>query len=398
MFDIPHPASRIPHPQAAAIEAGGCRNAGRVDRPSQPKTMYRRILSGSVFVLVACRGAAPAPPAPGVVQEPVAAEASAESLYADEDVTYTNPSSGLTLAGTLSLPETSGPHPAVLLISGSGAQDRDSRIAGHRPFAVLADAFARRGIAVLRVDDRGVGGSERGPLDVTSADFSTDVEAGVAFLRARPEIDPNRVALVGHSEGAMIAPMVAARDPQLAGIVLLAGPGVPGKQVLVSQSRAVLESKGVPPGIIETAVAQQEKTMAAIAEAPTVEAARDGVLGIVGDNEVTRSAIEAQIIPWTLYFVKFDPEPVLRDVSCPVLALGGTLDTQVVASENLPAIEAALREAGNSDVTVEALAGLNHLFQPAKTGDPDEYASSKVAFDEAVVQQIGDWLTSRLRP
>ncbi|MCR9165650.1 MAG: alpha/beta fold hydrolase [Nannocystaceae bacterium] len=316
--------------------------------------------------------------------------------YLVEEVTYTNPTSGLTLAGTLTIPEAAGPHPAVLLISGSGAQDRDSTLLGHRPFAVIADDLTRRDIAVLRVDDRGVGGSERGPAGVTSEDFATDVEAGVAYLRTRAEIDPGRVALVGHSEGGMIAPMVAAKDPKLAGIVLLAGPGVPGKQLLVSQARALLQAKGMPEGMVEAAVEQQEQTMTAVDEAETVEQAREGVLDVVGDNEMTRKAVEAQIIPWTLYFVKHDPAPTLERVQCPVLALGGTLDTQVVASENLPAIESALRKGGNEDVTIQTLEGLNHLFQPAQTGDPDEYQGSKVTFDEASLELIGDWLSARL--
>lgn len=316
--------------------------------------------------------------------------------YLEEEVTYTNPTSGLTLAGTLTFPETTGPHPAVLLISGSGSQDRDSALLGHRPFAVIADYLTRRDIAVLRVDDRGVGGSERGPNDVTSEDFATDVVAGVAYLRARSEIDPDRVGLIGHSEGGMIAPMVAAKDPKLAGIVLLAGPGIPGKQLLVSQARALLQAKGMPEGMVETAVAQQEQTMTAVEKAETVEQAREGVLAVVGDNEMTRKAVEAQIVPWTLYFVKHNPAPILERVQCPVLALGGTLDTQVVASENLPAIESALRKGGNEDVTVQALEGLNHLFQPAKTGDPSEYQTSKVTFDESSLERIAEWLSARL--
>lgn len=347
--------------------------------------------------LASCRApaptTAPAPPPPRTAAPEPSVPAPA---YREEDVTYRNPASGLTLAGTLTLPTSPGPHPAVLLISGSGAQDRDSTIFGHRPFAVLADHLARRGLAVLRVDDRGVGGSDRGPLDVTSEDFATDVEAGVAFLRSRAEVDPGRVALIGHSEGGMIAPMVAAKDPKLAGIVLLAGPGVRGEQLLVSQSRALLQAKGMPEGIVETAVAQQTEAMGAVAKAETVEEARAGILAVVGDNEMTRQAVEAQIIPWTLYFVKHDPAPVLQRVRCPVLALNGTLDTQVVGSENLPAIEAALRAGGNADVTTEALAGLNHLFQPAKTGDPSEYEASEVTFDEAALERISEWLVARL--
>ena len=318
------------------------------------------------------------------------------TTYVSEDVTYENPASHLTLAGTLTLPESPGPHPAVVLISGSGAQDRDSTIFGHRPFAVIADHLSRRGIAVLRVDDRGVGGSDRGPDDVTSEDFATDVEAGVHYLRSRPEVDPKRVGLVGHSEGGLIAPMVAAKDPELAAIVLLAGPGVSGKELLVSQSRAILQAKGMPEETVAGAVAQQEEVMTVVAASTSVEEAREGVLAIVGDNPMTRPAIEAQIIPWLVYFVKHDPAEDLRQVHCPVLALNGSLDTQVLAAENLPAIEAALHEAGNPDVTTERLEGLNHLFQPAKTGDVSEYEASEVTFDAAALQRMGDWLTARL--
>ena len=357
-----------------------------------------RRLALVLALLPACHpSAAPTPPAPAPPPASGAEPAPTLTTYVSEDVTYPNPTSGLTLAGTLTLPDAPGPHPAVVLISGSGAQDRDSAIFGHRPFAVIAEHLSRRGIAVLRVDDRGVGGSERGPDDVTSMDFATDVEAGVLYLRSRPEVDPKRVGLVGHSEGGMIAPMVAAKDPELAAIVLLAGPGVPGKQLLVSQARAILEAKGMPEETVAGAVAQQEKAMSAVAEAATVQEAREGVLAVVGDNPMTRPAIEAQIIPWLVYFVKHDPSEDLRQVHCPVLALGGSLDTQVLASENLPVIAAALKEGGNPDVTVETLERLNHLFQPAKTGDVSEYEASKVTFDEGALERIGDWLTERLR-
>ena len=346
---------------------------------------------------------APAPaPDPAPQPEPVVDAAHpqhpvAPFPYAEEEVEYTNARSGLKLAGTLSVPPSAGPHPAVVLISGSGAQDRDSTVFGHRPFAVLADHFARRGLAVLRVDDRGVGGSERGGDDVTSEDFATDVEAGVAFLRARPDVDGSRIALVGHSEGGAIAPMVAARDPEISGIVLLAGPGVPGQQLLLSQARALLEAQGMPDGVVESAVMQQAKVLQALAESESVEEARNRVIETAGvETEAVRKAVEAQVVPWTLFFVKHDPRGPLAEVRCPVLALGGTLDTQVVSSENLPAIENALRTAGNTDVEVVELKGLNHLFQPAKTGAPEEYESSTVTFDEDALQRVGTWLEARL--
>lgn len=375
-----------------------------------------RWLLGSFLALAACRPApATNPPAPtatptAATETPQTPEPESEPQanahpqdpkppfpYASEDVDYTNPASGLKLAATLTVPQGDGPHPAVVLISGSGPQDRDGSLFGHRPFAVIADALTRRGIAVLRVDDRGMGESERGPLDVTSADFATDVVAGVAFLRSRPEVDPARIGLVGHSEGGMIAPMVAAEDPKLAGIVLLAGPGVPGKELLIAQTRALLEAKDVGGPIVDKAVEQQTQVMTAIAEASSVEEARERVLEVVGStSSATRKAVEGQVIAWTLYFVQYDPRPALQNVKCPVLALGGSRDTQVLSSTNLEGIGAALAAGGNQAVTTRELDGLNHLFQPATRGTPDEYANSTVTFDEGALGLIGDWLLENL--
>lgn len=318
--------------------------------------------------------------------------------YASHDVEYTNAVTGLKQAGTLTVPKGDGKHAAVILISGSGSQDRNSEVFGHRPFAVIADHLSRKGISVLRVDDRGVGGSELGEnLDVTSADFAIDVRGSVDFLRTREEIDPERIALVGHSEGGMLAPMVAVEDERIAAIVLLAGPGVPGDELLIGQTAAILKARGAEGDILEIGIAQQKRTIEAIATAESVEAARARVLEITGvDTPQVREAIEAQIIPWMLYFVQYDPAPTLARVQCPVLALGGSLDTQVVATQNLPAIEAAVRKGGNDDVQAEELAGLNHMFQPAKTGDVSEYKTSKITFDEAALDRMSDWLTSRL--
>lgn len=361
------------------------------------------------IALAGCRPA-PAAPAPAATSAPTPEPAPAPVdpdhpqhpvppfPYRSEDVTYRNPKSGLTLAGTLTLPEaTNVRHPAAILVSGSGPQDRDGTVFGHKPLWVLADRLTREGIAVLRVDDRGVGGSERGDIDPTSADFATDVAAGIAFLRTRADIDPKRIAVVGHSEGGMIAPMVAAEDPSIAAIVLLAGPGLPGRDVLVAQAKALLVARGLPEETAAKATEQQGKILTAIAEAPDIESARSSVLAIVGiDNEATRAAVEQQVIPWMVYFLRHDPRPVLARVRCPVLALGGSLDLQVLARDNLPAIEAALREGGNDDVTTRELPGLNHLFQPAQTGDVAEYERSKITFDESALDEIAGWLRARL--
>ncbi|MGH1561008.1 alpha/beta fold hydrolase [Caulobacter segnis] len=195
--------------------------------------------------------------------------------YRAEDVSYRNPASGLTLAGTLTLPEGAGPFPAVVLITGSGAQDRDETVFGHKPFWVIADALTRKGVAVLRVDDRGTGGSQAGPPGSGGIPaLVTDVAAGVAFLRARADIDPARIGLVGHSEGGQVAPLVAAEDPRVAFLVLMAAPGVDGATLLVAQNRALFAASGMPDDQVETLVRNRAERFAAVRDARDVADAR----------------------------------------------------------------------------------------------------------------------------
>ena len=314
--------------------------------------------------------------------------------YRSEEVAYVNPASGLKLAGTLTLPQGSGPYPVAVLITGSGPQDRDETIFDHKPFLVIADALTKRGLAVLRVDDRGVGGSQAGDIKAaTTADFATDVEAGVAFLRGRKDIDPDRIGLIGHSEGGVIAPIVAAKDPKIAFVVMLAGTGVQGGKVLSTQARDMALAGGASP---EAAKRQGDTVGAAtllVRMQPDPASANAKIVALLTGLGAPQQAAEAQgemlTSPWFDYFIKLCPAEALGQVRCPVLALNGEKDRQVSAEQNLPAIKEALTQ--SKDVTVTALPGLNHLFQTAKTGSITEYEEIEETIAPVALATLVDW-------
>jgi pimeloyl-ACP methyl ester carboxylesterase len=333
--------------------------------------------------------------------------------YDEEEVTYPNPRAGITLAGTLSLPRTSGPHPAVLLISGSGPQDRDELVMGHRPFLVLADHLVRAGIAVLRVDDRGIGKSTGVFKDATTADFADDALAGLEFLKTRPEVDAKRLGLVGHSEGGIAAPMVAAGSKDVAFVVLMAGVGVSADELLALQTRLILRATGATEAMIAMnddalrrmcAVVRAEKDPA-LAETKLREVTADLQQKLVAmDPALAETATQnlegsVQMVnsPWFRYLLSIDPTVSLRAVKVPVLAVNGSLDLQVDARQNLPAIEKALRDGGNKDVTTVELPGLNHLFQSAKSGSPAEYTTIEETMAPAALKTISDWIVVRTK-
>jgi len=315
--------------------------------------------------------------------------------YRSEDVTIPTPTPGVQLAGTLTVPEGSGPFPAVLLITGSGQQDRDETVFGHKPFLVLADALSRRGVAVLRVDDRGMGGSTGPVVTATSADFAVDAGASFAFLSARPEIAHDRIGLIGHSEGGTIAPLVAQADPRVAFIVLIAGPAVSGEALLVEQSRRIQLGSGIDPAVAESNVATQARIMHAVAEnagsAEAAIAAVDAVLTGAGMPEAQRQAIAPQFAsPWPRWFIAHDPRASLAALHIPVLALYGGKDVQVPADQNAPALRAILPSA-----EVVVLPNLNHLMQPAETGMTSEYATIPTTIDPSALSAIVDWVAAR---
>ena len=315
--------------------------------------------------------------------------------YREEQVSYDNKTQHVTLAATLTIPPGKGPFPGVLLITGSGPQDRDESLMGHKPFLVLSDYLTRKGIVVLRADDRGVGKSTGTFTGWTTADFATDAEAGVMFLKTRAEVASHKIGLVGHSEGAIIASMLAARNPDVAFIVMMAGPGVPGKEILPQQTLLILEATGRSQQEAEKASAHEREILELAEQEPDdsllEEQLREQAAGKVPEAQM-EGEIKTLTSPWFRYFLTYDPGTALRKVTCPVLAIGGEKDLQVPAKQNLPVIRKALEEAGNKHFEVDELAGLNHLFQTAKTGTPSEYAEIEETMSPVAMDKIASWI------
>ena len=331
--------------------------------------------------------------------------------YDEQEVSYRNEKDNIKIACTLTLPRGGGPYPAVLLITGSGAQDRNETIAGHRPFLVLADHLTRNGIAVLRVDDRGIGGTDIGSLSATSENYAEDVLAGVNFLKQRKEINPKMIGLIGHSEGGMIAPMVAARSNDVAYIVLLAGPGQRGEDIIYTQTELIHKAQGTPPDTLAHILALSRK-INAIVKAETdgnriEQRINEEIAAYVGTlNDVQKKQFEPAaaavkgFIPmyrtaWYRYFITFDPRPVLKNVKVPVLALNGEHDLQVAWKENLDLIAASLKTGGNEDVTIKSFPKLNHLFQTSATGLLSEYNQIEETISPEVLKTISDRILRR---
>jgi pimeloyl-ACP methyl ester carboxylesterase len=308
----------------------------------------------------------------------------------------------VTLAGTLTLPQGNGPFPAAILITGSGPQDRDESLMGHRPFAVLADYLTRHGIAVLRYDDRGTARSTGSFEGATTADFATDAAAAYAFLRGRPGIDRNKIGYIGHSEGGMVGPLAAPDSPGLAYMVLLAGPGERTRDLLEAQRRAIGQTMGLSAAELDQAGPLNSRLLEiAAGDLPQAEAEAamravltDEALAGAGLTPAQRDLMMARVLdPWFRWFLRYDPGPALRALHMPVLALNGSLDRQVLPEANLAGIRAAL--AGNPDVTITLLPGLNHLFQNARTGGIGEYAEIEETMAPVALQTVADWIRAR---
>lgn len=326
--------------------------------------------------------------------------------YEEREVVYRNEVDGVTIAGTLTIPAGDGPFPAVVMITGSGPQDRNESLMGHQPFWVVADHLSRRGIAVLRSDDRGIGGTTGVTMASTSENFALDVLAGVQFLKTTDRIDPARIGVVGHSEGGIVGPMAAAQSEDIAFVVMLAGTGLPGDEILRLQTRLISKASGL---YSESQLDEMEQKHRAVTESVMHGASDEEQLEAIQDlmraqgaqleESAMRQAAQQQLLqmksPWMTYFLKYDPRPVLRRVKCPVLAINGSLDLQVPADENLAEIERALTEAGNGDLTTRKLEGLNHLFQHATNGTPAEYSTIEETFAVEALDLIAEWINER---
>ena len=322
--------------------------------------------------------------------------------YISKDVTFENKEANVTLAGTLTIPDLKGTFPAVLLIPGSGPHDRDEAIFGHKIFLVLADYLTRHGIAVLRVDKRGIGKSTGDYAAATTMDFASDALAGVNYLLTVKQVNHRKVGLVGHSEGGIIAPIVADKSRNVAFVVLLGGSGVPGYKIILSQLAAIDRASGVSDSSVNASLAVEKKLLnIVLAEKDSSKAAAS--LRQVLETELKQASAEADanisqlLSPWYRSFLAYDPVPALRKLKCPVLAVWGSKDLQVPPAENMPAVEKALKSGGNKDFNVVEISGLNHLFQDAKTGSPLEYGSIKESISPRALEVITKWILKETR-
>lgn len=332
--------------------------------------------------------------------------------YEIREVTFINRHDSIQLTGTLTLPEGEGPFPAVILISGSGPQNRDEEIFGHRPFWVIADHLTRKGIAVLRYDDRGTAASRGNFNTATTLDFGRDAEHAFRFLKTCPDIDPRRIGLLGHSEGGIIASMIAAHYEEVGFMVLLAGTGIRGDSLLLLQQETMMRTMGVDQATIARSRGINKGAFDLINVFGGTDQLKQklilylqGVYGGMSEKEKQGLSQEVfigrtlnQIMnPWMEFFVRFSPCPDLTGIKCPVLALNGSKDVQVPAGVNLNAIRTCLEKGGNRAVTTREYPGLNHLFQECKTGLPSEYGEISQTISPAVLEDISSWILDRVK-
>ena len=335
--------------------------------------------------------------------------------YASEDVTLASVD-GVTLAGTVTVPEGEGPFPAVVLVSGSGPQNRDEMLLGHKPFLVLADYLTRRGVLVLRYDDRGFGESTGDFAAATTDDFAADARAAAEWLAARPDVAA--VGIVGHSEGGLVAPRVAEASDVVDFVVLLAGPAVPGAEILSEQARLIGAAGGMSAAGAAAWSDAYARALALLAAAPldapvpaeTTEAAREvlraaaaalsdadrALLGVTADrlDETLDALFQTVESPWFRHFIVYDPRPALRVLDVPALARYGAKDLQVPPAQNAAPMRAALDASASPRHEVVVLPGLNHLFQTAETGSPEEYAHIEETMSPAALAAVADWILS----
>jgi pimeloyl-ACP methyl ester carboxylesterase len=332
-------------------------------------------------------------------------------------VEYENADHSIHFGATLTYPDGGGSFPAVILITGSGLQDRDETIGLHKPFAVIAHYLTQKGIAVLRIDDRGIGKSTGDTKNATSADFAKDVETSLAYLKTRAEIDVEKIGLVGHSEGGMIGPLVASRHPEIAFVVMLAGPGIPIQELMAEQSAATLRTVGISQEAIQAYMPFYRKLSEVIPRSPSAEEARKSAWVefqkwqnatpkelIAATTGTTDSASAQKFVghftdqlysPWFRYFMQYNPQPTLRELHCPVLALNGEKDVQVIAKSNLEGIRLSLKK--NKKTSIQELTGLNHLFQTCMTCGVGEYFTLEETFSPTALALMGNWIKEVVR-
>ncbi|HEY3295148.1 MAG TPA: alpha/beta hydrolase [bacterium] len=321
--------------------------------------------------------------------------------YLEEDVSFVNAKGGDTLAGTFTHPEGSGPFTTALLISGSGPQDRDESIAGHKPFLVIADYLTRQGIAVLRVDDRGVGKSTGKFAQATTEDFATDAEAAIAYLKTRPDVNGKRIGLIGHSEGALVADMLGARSKSVAFIVTIAGPGVTGEEIIFQQGDLISKVQGMNGEEIARNRTMRQQMFDIVRTEKDSSAAATRLRGLMHaaaapSDSISGAMMDMQIrqllSPWMRSFLAYDPRPDLKKITCPLLAIFGEKDLQVPPQPSSSEVAKALEKGKSHSYEIKILPGLNHLMQTAESGSPSDYARIEETFSPEALKIIGDWI------
>lgn len=334
--------------------------------------------------------------------------------FKEEEVTFKN--GKVTLAGTLTLPKTKGKHPAIVLITGSGPQNRDEEILGFKVFKQISDELVSKGIAVLRYDDRGVGKSTGNLIESTSEDFAEDVVAAVKLLEGRKDINPKQIGLFGHSEGGTVAPLAYTKYPSVAFIITMAGTTVSGSKIIEEQEKAMMVAAGKTKEEVAAAKKRRAQVMNAIRtnkgwdeiKRVNMEVILKEIEKLPKEKKVyipdpkayaesyMKQQMKAIQSPWYIFFILHDPQISLVKTTCPVLALYGEKDLQVLPDQNLPPLKKALKKAGNKDVTIKVLKDANHLFQKAKTGSPTEYAQLPKKFVTDFLPTISQWLLKRV--
>lgn len=333
--------------------------------------------------------------------------------YRSEEVKFPNKKDEIELSGSLTIPDSTGRFPAVVLIAGSGPHDRDETIFGHKPFLVIADHLTRNGFVVLRYDKRGIGNSTGDYQGATTRDFAADAAAAVAYLKTRREVMQSAIGLIGHSEGGLIAPMVASSGKHdIRFIVLMAGMGENGLETVMEQNRISMQQLNMEPENIEQSLRALREIFESLSEWEGREAdrviLRDRLSQLweqyplfvkmkINKENFIRNQVNPITTPWYRQFLTLDPSQFLQKVKCPVLAINGENDTQVVPEKNLAAIQSALDRGGNRRYELKAYPRLNHLFQESETGRVDEYGKIEQTISPEVLSDITAWIKKQVK-
>lgn len=384
------------------IQMPGLINASYKGKLKTDRTITGTFTQGIPLPLNLEKGELPVPKRPQEPQPPFP--------YKTEEVSVNNVRDGITLAGTLTLPAKGNKFAAVVMVTGSGAQNRDEEIMGHKPFLVIADYLTRNGIAVLRCDDRGTAASQGDHATATNEDFARDTEAALNYLRSRKDINAKKIGIIGHSCGGTIAFNVAANDPKVAFVVSLAGAAVQGDSLMLKQVELISKSQGMPDAVWQTMkpavrhrytiLQQTDKSSEEIRNELYADVTKTMPAEQLKDLNIVKqlsAQINSMTTPWYLHFMRYDPTGDLKKIKCPVLGLNGEKDIQVDAAMNLNAIQQRIAENGNKHVTVKAYPKLNHLFQTCEKGTLAEYGQLEETISPEVLQDMTEWILEQTR-